>query len=159
MGVNRFKKDIKIFLAVLLFSIILYATVQWYDVYIYRFYRIDEFLNWHIGLEGLSIVMSFCIFFISFYTMQRNKNLRTTIFLITFLAVGLLDSMHALTYKGMPGFLSNSSVSTAASYWIAARMTAAVGLTVAALAKRNYTVKFHRFIFVLVSLLYSLIVI
>ena len=110
MGVKRFKKDSIIFLAILLFSIILYSTVQWYDSYVYNIYRIDDFLNWHIGLEGLSIVMSFCIFFISFYTAERNKNLRTTVFLTTFLAVGLLDSMHTLTYKGMPGFLAGSSV-------------------------------------------------
>ena len=159
MGVKRFKKDITVFLTVLLFSIILYSTVQWYDTYVYHIYRIDDFLNWHIGLEGLSIVMSFCIFFISYYTMERNKNLRTTVFLTTFLAVGLLDSMHTLTYKGMPGFLSNATVATATSFWVAARLTAAIGILVAGLVKRSYTVKLHRYVFVLVSLLYSIIII
>jgi sigma-B regulation protein RsbU (phosphoserine phosphatase) len=159
MGVKNFKKDFTIFLAVFLFSIILYSTVQWYDTYVYHIYRMDDFLNWHIGLEGFSIIMSFCIFFISFYTVERSKNLRTIVFLTTFLSVGLLDTMHTLTYKGMPNFLTVSSVATATSYWIAGRLTAAVGLLVAGLVKRNNTVKVTRFVFVLASLLYSVIVI
>ena len=84
MGVKNFKKDNAIFVAVLLFSIIIYGTVQWYDASIYEIYHAEDFLNWHIGLEGLSIVMSFCIFFISLYTMEKNQNLRTTAFLNTF---------------------------------------------------------------------------
>ena len=159
MGVKNFKKDNAIFVAVLLFSIIIYGTVQWYDASIYEIYHAEEFLNWHIGLEGLSIVMSFCIFFISLYTMEKNQNLRTTAFLNTFLSVGLLDVMHTLNYKGMPDFLTESSAATATSFWIAARLTAAAGLLAAGLVKRNYTVRIHRFVFVSASLLYSGIVI
>lgn len=155
MGVKNQKKDIALFFAVLLLSIIIYNTVKWYDSYLYGILRMDAFLNWHIGLEGLSIVMSFCIFFISYYTIFRNKNLRTIIFMCTFLIVGLLDTFHTLTYNGMPGFFGEASIPVATSFWISARMTAAVGLLIAGNIKQNRTVKIPRSIFVAASLVYT----
>jgi len=155
MGVKNFKKDVTVFLATFLLSVIIFNTVQWYDSYLYHILRMDAFLHWHIGLEGLSIVMSFCIFLISYYTIVRSAYLRTIIFMCTFLIVGLLDAFHTLTYNGMPGFFGNASVATATSFWIAARMTAAIGLLVAGLIKQNRTVRTHRFIYVIVSILYT----
>ncbi len=158
MGVKNLKKDAAVFLVVLLLSIIVYNTVQWYDSYLYRIFHMEAFLNWHIGLEGLSIVMSFCIFFVSYYTIGRNKNLRTVLFTCTFLAVGLLDALHTLTYNGMPGFFAEASVAVATSFWVAARLTAAIGMLAAGFIKHNYTVKQHRLIFVAASLVYSIVV-
>ena len=97
-------------------------------------------------------------FFVSYYTIGRNKNLRTVLFTCTFLAVGLLDALHTLTYNGMPGFFAEASVAVATSFWVAARLTAAIGMLAAGFIKHNYTVKQHRFIFVAASLVYSIVV-
>ena len=62
-------------------------------------------MNWHIGFEGMSIVMSFCIFFyILLYHCQRQKPENDRIHVHLF-SVGLLDTLHTLTYNGMPGIL------------------------------------------------------
>ena len=159
MGARNFKKDLTVFFIVLLLSALIYSNVQWYDSYIYRIFRMDDFLNLHIGLEGLSIVMSFCIFFISYYTIAGVKNLRTIVFMCTFLSVGILDTMHTFTYDGMPGFFTEASILTATSFWIAARMTAALGLLIAGLIKHNRKIKLHRYFFVAGSLLFSGLVI
>jgi len=155
MGVSKLKKDIALFVAVFLFSAVLYGTVRWYDPYLYRIFHTDDFLTMHIGLELLSIVMSFCIFFISYYTFERSRDLRIIIFACTFLAVGLLDTFHTLAYNGMPEFLTPSSVPKATSFWIAARLTAGLGLLAASLTKQGRTVKMHRMVFAATALAYS----
>ncbi len=143
------------FFVVFIISIILYGTVQWYEPYVYRIFHMHDFLSWHIGLEGLSIIMSFCIFLISYYSFERTKKLRTIIIACTFLSVGILDGLHTLTYNGMPVFIIPSSIAGATSFWIVARLTAGVGLLAASLAKYQKTVNVHRSIFVGMSLLYN----
>lgn len=155
MGARNFKKDMAVFFAVFLLSVIIFNTVQWYDSYIYRIFHMDDFLNLHIGLEGLSIVMSFCIFFISYYITARARNLRTIVFMCTFLSVGVLDAMHTLSYDGMPGFLTEACVPIATSFWIAARMVAAQGMLIAGLIRGNRKIKLHRYYFVAASLFLS----
>jgi hypothetical protein len=53
MGVKGIKKDSTVFLAVFLLSVIIYSTVQWFDSHIYHIFRMDDYLYWHIALEGL----------------------------------------------------------------------------------------------------------
>jgi sigma-B regulation protein RsbU (phosphoserine phosphatase) len=155
MGVKRKKRDIIEFLTVFLVSLIVYGTVGWYDSYIYRILYMDDYLNLHLGLEGLSILMSFCIFLVAFYTLVSKKNTRTFVFMCTFISIGILDYMHTLTYKGMPGFLAEASVDNATAFWIAARITGAFGLLVASLTKPESIIKLPRFGAVLAALLYS----
>lgn len=159
MGVKKNKKDIAAFSAVFLFSVILYGTLYRYDVHIYRIFHMDAFLALHIGLEVLSTIMSFCIFFISYYTFERSRHYRTIIFACTFLAVGLLDTFHALSYEGMPALLAKASVSTATSFWIAARLTAALGMLAAAMTNQSKTVRVNRRVYLSISFVYSIIVI
>ena len=155
MGTEKFKKDVIIFTTVFLFTVGVYSTVQFYDTYLYRIFHMDAFLNWHIGLEGVSIIMSFCIFLVSFYTMVRSDNPRTVVFMCTFLSVGLLDGMHTLTYNGMPGLFAKSSVATATTFWIVARLTTAIGIFIGGLIKQEYKVKSRRGLLVLGSMIYS----
>lgn len=158
MGVKKnLKKDAAVFIAVLLLSIFVFSAVQWHETYLYRVFQRSAFLNWHIGFEGMSIVMSFCIFFISYYTIARDKNLRTIVFMCTFFSVGLLDTLHTLTYNGMPGIFGVSSVAVSTSFWIAARITESIGLVAAGSIQRNRPSKIHRFILVIISLVYTAI--
>jgi len=157
MGVKNIKKDVAVFIAVLLLSIFIYSSVQWYNTYLYHVFEKGSFLNLHIGLEGLSIVMSFCIFFVSYYTFARDKNLRAIVFMCTFFSVGLLDTMHTLTYNGMPGIFGVASTAVATLFWVAARLTAAIGLLIAGLIQRNRPIKTSKFVFVVISLVYTAI--
>jgi sigma-B regulation protein RsbU (phosphoserine phosphatase) len=119
----------------------------------------DSYLAWHIGLEVLSTIMSFCIFFISYYTCERSRHLRTIIFACTFLAVGLLDTFHALSYDGMPALFAVSSVPRATSFWIAARLTAALGMLAAAISNYKKTVRLYRSVYISIALAYSMILV
>jgi sigma-B regulation protein RsbU (phosphoserine phosphatase) len=159
MGVKRNQKDIAVLTAVFLFSVILYGTLYKYDAHIYRIFHMEAFLAWHVSLEVLSTIMSFCIFFISYYTFERSRHQRTIIFACTFLSVGLLDTFHALSYEGMPTLLTEASASVATSLWIAARLTAALGMMAAAMTDRNKLVHVHRNVYIAVAFIYSVILI
>lgn len=159
MGVKGNKKDIAVFFSIFLFSVILYCTLYRYDAHIYLIFHMDSYLAWHIGLEVLSTIMSFCIFFISYYTCERSRHLRTIIFACTFLAVGLLDTFHALSYDGMPALFAVSSVPRATSFWIAARLTAALGMLAAAISNYKKTVRLYRSVYISIALAYSMILV
>jgi hypothetical protein len=53
----------------------------------------------------------------------------------------------------MPGFFGEASIASATSFWIAARMTAAIGLLIAGFIKQNRTVKTASLYFCCISLL------
>ena len=145
MGTHQLKQDAATVAAVLLFSLILFNTVTWYEPYLYRVFSIDTFLTWHMVLELLSIVMSSAIFFITYYTFERSHRLRSIVLACTFLAVALVDLFHTLSYKGMPVFLTESSIAKATTFWILARLIAGFGLLAAAFIPHNKLLAKHRF--------------
>lgn len=50
-----------------------------------------------------------------------------------YLAVGLLDSAHLLSYRGMPDFITPASPEKAIDFWLAARLIAALSLLIVSL--------------------------
>lgn len=94
----------------------------------YRVFPVEDFLPFHLTTEFASVIVSFAVFTVGWYGYKQQSGLRNLAIALTFLAVGLLDFIHTLSYKGMPDFFSENSVSKAATYWIAARIIFSVGL-------------------------------
>ncbi|MBI5870770.1 MAG: SpoIIE family protein phosphatase [Actinobacteria bacterium] len=88
----------------------------------------QRYLVFHLMAEFASIVVSFAIFTIGWYGYKQRSDTRNLALAITFFTVGILDFIHTLSFQGMPDLISTNSVSKAATYWIAARLVAAVGL-------------------------------
>ncbi|MBI2844451.1 MAG: SpoIIE family protein phosphatase [Armatimonadetes bacterium] len=86
----------------------------------------------HTVLEFASIVVSFAVFAIGWYGYRQTRNRQDLFIAVAFMAVGLLDFVHTLSYKGMPDFLGANSVGKAAAYWLAARLVGAGALLGAA---------------------------
>lgn len=89
---------------------------------------VDGYLIFHLITEFSSIVVSFAIFSIGWYGYKQQPDVRNLAIAVTFLGVGLLDFVHALSYNGMPDFLSTNTIDKAAIYWLAARLVGAIGL-------------------------------
>lgn len=62
------RKDVVLVAGVLLFLIILFNFVKFFERELYFIFSADAFLTLHIFLEFSSIVMSFAIFAITYYT-------------------------------------------------------------------------------------------
>lgn len=82
----------------------------------------------HTVIEFLCVALSFMIFIIFWGVRARHLNIRDTLLMVSFLAVGLFDTLHALSFKGMPDFISANGVEKAIYFWLAARSLQVLGL-------------------------------
>lgn len=90
---------------------------------------------WLHTLSELAAVMVALMVFISAWTAQgRERTFSASLLGAGFLAVGLLDVAHLMSYKGMPDMITASSPQKAIVFWLCARyVSAAVLLAVALL--------------------------
>ncbi len=92
----------------------------------------EHYLAPHTALEVFSITVSAMVFALG-WNLRRTPQGGPFVWLGTvFLAVALSDFFHALSYPGMPLFVTPSDPEKAIGFWLAARVFAAVGLLVLA---------------------------
>jgi sigma-B regulation protein RsbU (phosphoserine phosphatase) len=115
------------------------------------------YLGLHTFFEFLSILFSFSIFTLVFYTCSENPNTRSTILALTFLTISFVDIFHTLSYKGMPVFFTPSSAPKATTFWVVSRMLAAIGLLGAVLVNRNSRYIISRWLVLALSCIISAI--
>ena len=84
-------------------------------------------------MEMLSIAVAAMVFSIAWVTQKYRLNGRALVLGIGLLGVALLDLSHALSYAGMPDFITPSGPEKAINFWLAARAMAAAALLWAAL--------------------------
>ena len=86
----------------------------------------------HTITEFAAIVVAFLVFSVAWHTSSVGQPGNIVIIGCGFLAVGLVDLGHALSYKGMPDFVTPSTPQKAIEFWLVARYTAAFTLLAAA---------------------------
>lgn len=87
----------------------------------------------HTFLETFAIVVAMLLFGVVWHAYSRQHAGNMVILGCAFLAVGLLDFAHVLSYRGMPDFVTPSGPQKAINFWLVARMLAALALLVVAL--------------------------
>lgn len=97
-----------------------------------------HFLSLHSAVEGFSIIVSILAFVIAWENKSERKFLNIMIVGVVFLAVGLIDFGHALSYKGMPQFISPSSSAKAIYFWICGRLLVAFSMLYLATSKPRH---------------------
>ena len=91
-----------------------------------------SYLVFHNIAEFFSIMVSLSVFGVGWYAYDQSKD-RHALFLGTaFLAVGLVDFMHALGNTAMPAFITANSTNKSTQYWISARLLGASALLASA---------------------------
>ncbi len=96
------------------------------------FQGVASYLPLHTALETFSLVVSFLVFGVAWNAYARERAGNLVILGCVFLAVGLIDFLHTLSYKGMPAFITPGDPEKAINFWLAARYLAAAGLVLAA---------------------------
>lgn len=87
----------------------------------------------HTLVETFAIIVAMLLFGIVWNAYNRQHAGNMVIVGCAFLAVGLIDFAHLLSYRGMPDFVTPSSPQKAINFWLAARLIAALTLLVVAL--------------------------
>lgn len=85
-------------------------------------------LSAHTLVETISIVVSALVFSVGWYTYSREPNGTVALVCNAFLAVAILDFVHMLSFEGMPALNSPSGGGKAISFFLAARLMAALAL-------------------------------
>lgn len=90
-------------------------------------------LTLHTIEEGFAVLVALLVFTVSWHAYSEERPGNVLVLACGFLAVGLIDFAHTLSYKGMPDFVTPSSPQKAIDFWLAARYTAAITVLVVAL--------------------------
>ena len=92
--------------------------------YTYVVFSPEVYLPLHSLVEIASVAMSFSIFALSWKAGRDTRDARGLFIGAGFLAVAMLDTMHALSFPGMPAFVTPSSIEKGIYYWLSARIWA-----------------------------------
>ncbi len=87
-----------------------------------------HYLPLHTLLEFMSIVAAFLVFATVWHTPAREAPGALLLIAVALFAAGWLDFAHALSYAGMPQFITPASSEKAIAFWLAARLIAAATL-------------------------------
>jgi len=87
----------------------------------------------HMFAETFSIVISILIFALVFSSHKEDYRWNPIVLACSFLAIGLLDFAHTISYGGMPAWVTPGSPDKSIYFWLVARYIAALALFVTAI--------------------------
>lgn len=91
-----------------------------------------SYLVFHNIAEFFSVMVSFSMFGLIWYTYDQSKD-RHSLFLGTaFLGVGIMDFMHTLSMTAMPSFITPNLPNKSVQFWVAVRLFQAVAFLASA---------------------------
>jgi len=87
-------------------------------------HEIDKasYVVFHNIAEFFSIMVSLSIFGVGWYTYDRSKDQRALFLGAAFLAIGIMDFMHAMSNAAMPAFITPNTSNKSTQFWIAVRL-------------------------------------
>ena len=164
---NTEKKDgffynIKSYILIGLAGVAMYSVFGLVDLLYDEFQEImgvADYLTWHNVFELTSIIISFSVFIVSYYTYEQTGNLRSAFLGSVFLMVGIIDVFHTLSYKGMPAFLiENDTANRATTFWIISRYMSSIGFLVASFIHYKLKSSINKKIFTVFPFVISLLI-
>ncbi len=87
----------------------------------------------HMLTETVSVVVAMLIFGVGWNACSKDRPGNIVILACAFLAVGLIDFAHALSFKGMPDFITPAGPEKGLNFWLSGRLIAALALFAVAL--------------------------
>ncbi|XEQ99045.1 hypothetical protein SPX_39370 [Sporomusa paucivorans] len=130
-------------LATVLFGIV--GLISWMPEHFYVIYPENLYLSIHTVAEIICLVIALSVFIVVWYGWPQTNNSRDLVIAMVFLAVGIFDFAHLLSYKGMPDFITANSENKASIFWIISRLLVSGGLLAAVyIPRRSISAVFHR---------------
>ncbi|MGO4889892.1 MASE3 domain-containing protein [Anaerobacillus sp. MEB173] len=152
---RKLNKAEKKTLLIAVIAILVLLSIRLLSNPLHEMYDPINHLAVHLILEFFSITISFAIFLYGWLTYRHYQSQQLLMIGAIFLAVGVLDLFHTLTFKGMPYFITESSIQKATLFWLAARFTEAIFMLAAILLPRkNNNEKDYRYVFLAIAMSY-----
>jgi len=86
------------------------------------------FLAVHSMMEIFAVIVAALVFFTGHGLHETLRSIRSVVLGCAFLAVALFDTLHFLSYIGMPDLVSPNSPHKAILFWLCGRLAAGIGL-------------------------------
>jgi len=86
------------------------------------------FLAIHSMMEVFAIIVAALVFFTGHGVQETVRSIRSMVLGCAFLAVALFDTLHFLTYLGMPDVISPNTPHKSILFWLCGRYAAGIGL-------------------------------
>lgn len=125
--INKNKLFIWVTLPLLVYSFPL-LLLYLFPGYFYRVFSEPSYLVLHNLVELFSVLVAFSIFGVGWFGSKNTTFSWSRTIAGIFLAVGLVDMMHLLSFPGMPPFVTESSTNKGILFWLAGRSLAAMGV-------------------------------
>ena len=93
----------------------------------------QSYVQLHLLMELASVLISLLVFAVGWNAFDGPRAWRQHVLACGFLAVGMIDLLHALSFQGMPPLVSESSPEKAIAFWLMARAVMAATLLAVAL--------------------------
>ena len=135
----------------------LLVLVLLFDHQLYGVFGERNYVTIHLMIEILIIISSATIAIQAWLIMPYVLSNRRLYVGALFLALGLLEIIHTLSYKGMPFFLKESSTYSASWFYMVSRLTQALGLLLILSTKPKKVHSMQRWIVYSLAGLYSII--
>lgn len=87
-----------------------------------------SFLAMHSLMEVFAIIVAALVFLTGYGTQESVRSIRLSALGCAFLAVAWFDTLHFLSYAGMPDVVSSNTPHKAIVFWLLARYAAGLGL-------------------------------
>ena len=110
------------FLAMVVAAVMLLMLIHLYHSNLSAYLNPENYIAVHTILEFFSITVSFSIFSYGWKTFGVSRSSKILLLSFLFFIVGMIDLLHTLTFKGMPYFITESSIAKATWFWVSARM-------------------------------------
>ena len=111
------------------FLVLAAALLIWQAVPAGRF-ALDTafFLPFHIVVEMFAAVVAAMVFITGWHIHDKKRPAASMVLACAFLAVAVLDFLHAMSYPGMADFITRNTPGKATVFWLAAQYAAAFAL-------------------------------
>lgn len=154
-----YNRNLFMFLTVFIISFSLFKFAYLLEDWFCSIMNVATYLTWHSIFELTSIVVSFAVFAVSYYTYDQTGNVKSAFLGCIFLSIGIIDMFHTLSFRGMPDFFKPiDSANQATTFWIIARLVMAFGFLITGFIPTRMNFRIKKFIFSIPSFVFSIIV-
>lgn len=90
--------------------------------------EVNAYLPLHMAMETAAVITATMVFVIGWHTISIRPDYRLLVMACGFLGVAMLDFSHMMSFVGMPDFVTPGSPEKSISFWLAARLMAALAM-------------------------------
>jgi len=148
---KKINKNIKLLLLIF-FSAIIFFAAAFFENFFESITSVAMYLTVHNLFEFCSILVSFSIFIIIYYTYDSSKSIRFMFLSCAFYIMGAMDIFHTLSFKGMPDFfIENTTANRATTFWILSRVIGNILILLAFIVPAEKRSKLKKAIYIIAA--------